>query len=86
MQSTQEKNLPLQVLLFDPEQDELSDSYSKAIKMYLVFGLERTLEILSGKYSINKTFLDNVSKLNVSKIEMKPEGKKYLPVFPFCTT
>ena len=30
-------------LLYDPEQDELSDSYSKAIKMYLVFGLERSI-------------------------------------------
>lgn len=66
--------------LHDSEQDELSDSYSKAIKMYLVFGLERTVELLSGKYPINKTFLDNVSKLDVSKVEMKVEGKKYLPV------
>ncbi|MGN1370935.1 MAG: hypothetical protein ACI4XM_01450 [Candidatus Coprovivens sp.] len=68
-------------LLYDPEQDELSDSYSKAIKMYLVFGLERSIELLSGKYPINKVFLDNVSKLNVSKVEMKAEGKKYLPVY-----
>lgn len=67
-------------LLYDPEQDELSDSYSKAIKMYLVFGLERTVELLSGKYPINKAFLDNVSRLDVSKVEMKAEGKKYLPV------
>lgn len=66
--------------LYDPEQDELSDSYSKAIKMYLVFGLERTLELLSGKYPIDKAFLDNVSKLIVSGVEMKAEGKKYLPV------
>lgn len=67
-------------LLFDSEQDELSDTYSKAIKMYFVFGLERTLELLSGKYPINKMFLDNVSKLDISKIKMKAEGKKYLPV------
>ena len=67
-------------LIFDPENDELSDSYSKAIKLYIVFGLERTLELLSGRYAVNKTFFDNVSKLNVSKIEMKLEGKKYLPV------
>lgn len=67
-------------LLYDPEQDELSDSYSKAIKMYLVFGLERTLELLSGKYPVNKIFLDNVSKLDVTNVEMKAEGKKYLPV------
>ena len=67
-------------LLYDPEQDELSDSYSKAIKMYLVFGLEKTLELLGGKYPINKVFLDNVSRLNVTGVEMKAEGKKYLPV------
>lgn len=67
-------------LLYDSEQDELSDSYSKAIKMYLVFGLERTVELLSGKYPINKAFLDNVSRIDVSKVEMKAEGKKYLPV------
>lgn len=67
-------------LLYDPEQDELSDSYSKAIKMYLVFGLERTVELLGGKYPINKAFLDNVSRLDVKSVEMKAEGKKYLPV------
>ncbi len=67
-------------LLYDPEQDELSDSYSKAIKMYLVFGLERATELLSGKYPINRDFLDNVSRLDVKKVEMKAEGRKYLPV------
>ena len=55
-------------LVYDPENDELSDSYSKAIKMYLVFGLERTVELLSGKYPINKAFLDNVSRLEVDSI------------------
>lgn len=69
-------------LIFDSEQDELSDSYSKAIKMYLVFGLEKTVELLSGKYPIDKDFMDNVSKLDVTKVEMKAEGKKYLPVVP----
>lgn len=67
-------------LLYDPEVDELSDSYSKAIKMYLVFGLEKTVELLSGKYPVYRSFMDNVSKLDVSKVEMKAEGKKYLPV------
>ena len=69
-------------LLYDPEQDELSDSYSKAIKMYLIFGLERTVELLSGNYPIDKMFFDNVSRLEVSNVEMKAEGKKYLPVIP----
>ena len=67
-------------LIFDPEIDELSDSYAKAIKMYLVFGLERSIELLSGAYPINKDFFDNVSKLKVNKVDMKIEGKKYLPV------
>lgn len=67
-------------LVFDPESDELSDAYSKAIKLYLIFGLERTVELLSGSYPINKTFMDNVSRLNVSKLDMRIEGKKYLPV------
>ena len=67
-------------LVYDPENDELSDSYSKAIKLYMIFGLERTLEILNGHRFINKSFLDNVSRLDVSGVEMKPEGKRYLPV------
>lgn len=67
-------------LLYNAEVDELSDSYSKAIKLYLVFGLEKTLELLSGNYPVGKDFFDNVSKLNVSRIEMRAEGKKYVPI------
>lgn len=67
-------------LIDNNDNDELSDLYAKAIKMYLVFGLSRSLELLSGRYPINKTFYDNVSRLDASKVEMKPEGKKYLPL------
>lgn len=67
-------------LVYDPTNDELSDSYSKAIKLYMIFGLERTVELLSGNYPINKRFLDNVIRLDVSKVEMKSEGKRYLPI------
>lgn len=64
----------------ESDQDEISDLYGKAIKMYLTFGLEKTLELLSGKYEVGKDFLDNVSKLDVTGIELKIEGKKYIPV------
>ena len=68
-------------LLKDNTQDELSAIYGVAIKMYLIFGYERTLEILNNKYGeYNKTFLDNVGKTDVTKINMKEEGSKYLPV------
>lgn len=61
-------------------EDELSNLYSCAIKMYLVFGLERTLKILNNDYGkINRYFFDNVSKLNVKNIEFLKEGKKYIP-------
>lgn len=44
-------------LLKDNTQDELSAIYGVAIKMYLIFGYERTLEILNKKYGeFNKTF------------------------------
>lgn len=51
-----------------------------AIKMYLVFGLDKSIELLSGNYPINKTFLDNVNELDVSHVEFKKDGKKYLPL------
>lgn len=61
-------------------EDELSNLYAYAIKLYMVFGLERTLLILKGEYgSLNRYFFDNVSKLNVEKVQMVKEGKKYLP-------
>lgn len=67
-------------LLKDNTQDELSSIYGVAIKMYLIFGYERTLEILNNKYGeYNKIFLDNVGKTNVTRVNMKEEGSKYLP-------
>jgi hypothetical protein len=45
-----------------------------------VFGLDKSIELLSGNYPINKVFLDIVNKLDVSRVEFKKEGKKYLPI------
>lgn len=68
-------------LLEDKTQDELSDTYSKAIRMYFVFGLDRSLSILSGTYGkVSKAFLDCVSKLDIENIALKQVGKKYEPV------
>ncbi len=65
----------------DETQDEISDTYSKAIKLYCLFGLERVISILQGKYGkVDKQFLDNVSKLIVKDVELKQNGKKYEPV------
>lgn len=67
--------------LEDKTQDELSSIYGICLKMYFIFGYERSIEILSGKFGeYNKTFLDNVAKTDVSRVEMKAEGNKYLPV------
>ena len=66
--------------LEDETQDELSSIYGNCIKMYFIFGYERCLEILNGKYgNYNRTFLDNVSKTDVRAIEMRQEGNKYIP-------
>ncbi len=68
-------------LLEDKTQDELSDTYSKAIRMYFVFGLDRSLSILSGTYGkVSKAFLDCVSKLDIKNVTLKQVGKKYEPV------
>ena len=76
--------------LKDSTQDELSAIYGTAIKFYLIFGYERGLEILNKKYGkydktssdgkSDKIFLDNVSKTDVSRVKMRKEGKKYLPL------
>lgn len=67
--------------LEDDTQDEISDIYSKAIKMYFTFGLDRTIAILNGEYgNVTKQFLDNVSKLIVKDVELKQNGKKYEPI------
>ncbi len=67
-------------LLYDPESDELSEVYMLAIKMYFVFGLAKSEELANTKGIVNKKFRDNVSRLNVKNVQMKPEGKKYLPI------
>ena len=68
-------------MLEDKTQDEISDIYGKAIRMYLVFGLDRTIAILRGDYGkIGKSFLDCVSKLEVKEIQFQKNGKKYEPI------
>lgn len=68
-------------LLEDKTQDELAATYGICIKMYLIFGYERSLEILNGKFGkYNRVFLDNIAKSNVSRVEMKEEGNKYIPI------
>ena len=68
-------------LLNIDDEDEMSNIYSYAIKLYLTFGLERTLKILNGDYGrLNRTFFDNVSSLKVDKVKLKKEGNKYLPI------
>lgn len=67
--------------LQDETQDEISDIYSKAIKLYCVFGLDRAVSILKGEYGkVTKQFLDNVSKLIVKDVELKQNGKKKEPI------
>lgn len=67
--------------LEDKTQDELSALYGLCIKMYFIFGYERSIEILSNQFGqFNRRFLDNVAKTDVSRVEMKAEGSKYLPV------
>lgn len=71
----------LSKFLEDSTQDELSAIYGLCMKMYFIFGYERSIEILSGKFGkYNRQFLDNVAKTDVSRVEMKAEGNKYLPV------
>lgn len=61
-------------------EDEISNTYSYAIKLYLTFGLERTLKILNGDYgNLSRTFFDNVSALDVSNVILAKEGNKYIP-------
>lgn len=68
-------------LLMNEQTDEISDTYTKAIKMYLVFGLDRAISILNGTYgTVNKGFLDSLSKVRVNKVPFKLVGKKYEPI------
>lgn len=72
-------NQILKLLNIDNE-DEMSNTYGYAIKLYLTFGLERTLKILNGDYGrLNRTFFDNVSALKVNNVKFTKEGNKYLP-------
>ena len=62
-------------------EDELSNTYSCAIKLYLVFGLERTLYFFSNNFpNVGLLFLERVSSLNVEHVEFAKEGNKYLPI------
>ncbi len=66
--------------LNNENEDEISNTYSYAIKLYFTFGLERTLKILKGDYgTLNRLFFDNVSLLKVDNVIMKKEGNKYIP-------
>ena len=72
-------NQILKLLNIDNE-DEMSNTYGYAIKLYLTFGLERTLKILNGDYGrLNRTFFDNVGALKVDNVKFTKEGNKYLP-------
>lgn len=67
-------------LLNVENEDEISNIYAYAIKLYLTFGLERSLSILRGEYGkLERTFFDNLSSLDVSNVILVKEGKKYLP-------
>ena len=58
----------------------MSNTYGYAIKLYLTFGLERTLKIINGDYGrLNRTFFDNVSALKVDNVKFTKEGNKYFP-------
>lgn len=61
-------------------EDEISNIYAYAIKMYLTFGLERTLSILRSEYgNLDRTFFDNLSRLDTHNVELIKEGKKFIP-------
>ena len=67
--------------LEDKTQDELSAIYGVCIKMYFIFGYERSIDILSGNFGqYNRIFLDNVAKTDVTRTEMQAEGNKFLPI------
>ena len=71
----------LSKFLEDKTQDELSSIYGLCIKIYFIFGYERSIEILSGKFGqYNRIFLDNVAKTDVTNVLMKEEGNKFLPI------
>lgn len=57
-----------------------SKLYGYAIKLYLIFGYERTLKIINGQYGkLNEAFFENLEKTDVSEIQLFKEGNKYFP-------
>ena len=67
-------------ILDTEDRDEIAEKYALCIKLYLIFGYERSLEIINKKYGeYEKVFLDNVLKTDVSRVQMKKEGNKYIP-------
>ncbi len=62
-------------------EDEISNIYAIAIRLYMIFGLERSIRILDGKYGdLNKDFNNSILKVNLDDVEFKKEGNKYLPI------
>lgn len=68
-------------LVDNEEQDEIAVQYANSIKLYFIYGYERSLDILKERYgTIDKTFFDNVAKTDISRVTMKEEGSKYIPI------
>lgn len=68
-------------LLYDENEDEVSLTYANAIKLYLVFGYERSLRILRREYgNLNRYFFDSLLKLDTKNVRFEKEGSKYIPV------
>lgn len=62
-------------------EDEISNIYAIAIRLYMIFGLERSIRILDGKYgNLNKNLNNSILKTNLEDVEFKKEGNKYLPI------
>lgn len=61
-------------------EDEPSIIYSQAIKLYMVFGLEKACKILNGDYGkIDYLFYTNLNKIDIGKLHLRKEGKKFIP-------
>ncbi len=61
--------------------DEEAQLYAEAIKLYFIFGVDRAIDILSGKYGkVCSEFYDNLLRVDISKIEMVKDGNKFKPV------
>lgn len=54
--------------------------YLISIKLYFVFGYERSLNILKGSFGlIGRVFLERIENIDVTDIDFIQEGSKYLP-------